>query len=170
MIWSSVASDSSASIVRSLVPKSQDLGIAKIGFSQRLTRTPGKGLCKSSAFCHSERISRTLPSLFKPSPKTPRAQGHLFTQREKKDPWLFCYLLFGYDEQQLGISTWTIILNPWQVWARPPSFLFNSVEKLKQVQVRSFWPLQPKRIIYHKKSRILFLRLGGWEGYVIKSF
>ena len=31
-----------------------------------------------------ERISRTLPLLFKPSPKTPRAQVHLFKQREKR--------------------------------------------------------------------------------------
>ena len=103
-----------------------------------------------------ERISRTLPLLFKPSPKTPRAHAHLFKQREKKNHWPFCFLWFGYDEQQRGFSTWTIVLNPWQVWARPPCFLFNSVEKLKQVQVRSFWPLQPKRIIYHKKSLILF--------------
>ena len=105
-----------------------------------------------------ERISRTLPLLFKPSPKTPRAHAHLFKQREKKNHWPLCFLLFCCDEQQLGFSTWTIVLNPWQVWARPPCFLFNSVEKLKQV--RSFWPLQPKCIIYHKKSLIVLKAWG----------
>ena len=154
MIWSSVASDSSASIVPSLVPKSQDLGIAKIGFLQRLTRTPGKGLCKLSAFWQSafRELYHCSSNLL---PKPPERRS-IYSSKEKKDPWPLCFLLFGYDEQQPGFSTWTIVLNPWQVWARPPCFLFNSVEKLKQVQVRSFWPLQPKRIIYHKKSLILF--------------
>ena len=46
-----------------------------------------------------ERISRTLPLLFEPSSKPPERRA-IYSSKEKKNPWLLCFLLFGYDEQQ----------------------------------------------------------------------
>ena len=94
MIWSSVASDSSASIVRWVVPKSQDLGIAKIGFSERLTRTPGKGLCKLSAFWQSAfRELYHCSSNLLPKPPERRA---IYSSKEKRKIIglsAFCYFV-----------------------------------------------------------------------------
>ena len=167
MIWSSVASDSSASIVRSLVPKSQDLGIAKIGFSQRLTRTPGKGLCKSSAFCHSERISRTLPSLFKPSPKTPERRA-IYSRKEKRKILGFsviCYLVTMNNNWEFLLGQLSWILGKSELGLHP--FCSIPLKSWGRCKSDPSGPLQPKRIIYHKKVPYIVLKAWATENAML---
>ena len=80
-----------------------------------------------------ERISRTIPLHFKPSPETPRAQGYLFKQREKKNP---CFL-------QLQWTTTGIFYldNYLESLASLSSASMLSVQFRWKVEVRSFWPL-----------------------------
>ena len=115
-----------------------------------------------------ERIPRTL--LFKPSPKNPKAQGHLFKQRGKRSLasviWLRwtttgIFYLDNYLESLASLSSASILSVHfcWKVEAIASQILLATTTKA-WVYILSIM----KSPLYCFKGK------GGREGYVIQSF